>query len=459
MYVTAKTTAVILAAGIGKRMQSQRAKVLHEVGGKPMVCHVVDAVRRAAVDRIIIVAGHQYHQVQATLGNEVEYVLQEEQLGTGHAVLQAAPLLVGEEGTVLVLNGDIPLLTGEEVTSLLEEHNGGRLAASVLSARVDDPAGYGRIVRDEVGELWGIVEDKDADTAQLAINEINVGVYCFDGASLWEELTLLDRQNEQGEYYLTDVVANFRAKARPVGATAARDPQVAKGVNNRVQLAEIACIMQEREVNRLLEAGVTVISPQTTFVECGVEVGQDTVIWPMTFLKGNSRIGNGCEVGPNTTIRGTHVGDNCRIHYSVVEEGQLGDGVTVGPFAHLRPGCHLEDGVRVGNFAEVKNSRIGAGSKVSHHSYIGDSEIASQVNIGAGTVTVNYDGREKYRTYIEEGAFIGCNANLLAPVRIGRGAYVAAGSTVGDDVPAEALAIARQRQTNKENWVKGKQRG
>ncbi len=452
-----RTTAVILAAGIGKRMQSGRAKVLHEVGGKPMICHVVRAVRQAQVERIIIVAGHQHRQVQATVEDDVEYALQEEPMGTGHAALQAAPLLE-DEGTTVILNGDIPLLTGEEVASLLSKHRAGGYTASLLSARLQDGTGYGRILRGENGELLGIVEHKDADEAQLAIDEINAGVYCFENRALIEQLRRLDRQNQQGEYYLTDVIAQLAASSQPVAALLAADPLVAEGVNNRRQLAEIASIMQEREVNRLLDAGVTVISPATTFVECDVEVGRDTIIWPMTFLKAGSRVGRGCELGPNTTLKGTCVGDECRIQYSVVEEGQLGNQVEVGPFAHLRPGCRLEDGVRVGNFAEVKNSRVGRGSKISHHSYIGDSDIGQRVNIGAGTVTVNYDGQHKHRTVIEEGAFIGCNANLLAPLRIGRGAYVAAGSTVGKDVPAQALAIARERQTNKENWVKGKGR-
>ncbi len=450
---------MILAAGIGKRMQSQRAKVLHEVGGKPMVCHVVHAVRQARVERIIIVAGHQYDQVQAVVGNDVEYARQTEPLGTGHALLQAAPLLGDQDGTVLVLNGDIPLLTGQDVSSFLTQHLLGEYAGSVLSARVDDATGYGRILRDESGEFLGIVEHNDASDVQRRIEEINVGVYCFDSRCLLGQLALLDRQNQQEEYYLTDVIANLRASSQAVGALPASDPLVAKGVNDRRQLAEMAAIMYRREVNRLLDEGVTILAPDTTFVDCDVEVGQDTILWPMTFLKAGTRVGHSCEIGPNTTIHKTWVGDNCRIQESVVEEGRLGNEVHVGPYAHLRPGCHLEDGVRVGNFAEVKNSSVGRGTKISHHSYIGDSEIAAGVNIGAGTVTVNYDGHHKYPTVIEEGAFIGCNANLLAPVRIGRRAYVAAGSTVEHDVPAGALAIARQRQINKENWVKGRVKG
>lgn len=448
-----QVTAVILAAGLGKRMRSRLIKVLHPLMGRPMVAHVLDAVRKAGVERIVAVVGYQEERVRELLGPGVEYVRQEEQLGTGHALRQTAPLLAHDPGHVLALYGDTPLLTAGEIERLLAEHLGSGTAATVLTAVMDDPTGYGRVIRNAHGGFEAIVEEADAGEGELAVGEVNTGIYCFRAADLFPALARLGRDNAQGEYYLTDVPQLLKADGKRVAVVAAADSRAVLGVNDRWQLAAVSEHMRLGYLEELALAGVTVVAPALTFVDRSVTVGIDTVLLPMTVLETGTSVGDGCVIGPSTTIRGSQVGAECKVAYSVVEECVLGQGVVVGPFAHLRPGCEIGDRVKVGNFAEIKNSQLGPGSKVPHHSYIGDASLGSEVNIGAGTVTVNYDGHKKHRTEIADRAFVGCNSNLIAPVTVGPRAYIAAGSTINRNVPAGALAIARSRQDNREGWA------
>ncbi|QIA26169.1 bifunctional UDP-N-acetylglucosamine diphosphorylase/glucosamine-1-phosphate N-acetyltransferase GlmU [Thermaerobacter sp. PB12/4term] len=444
--------AVILAAGLGKRMRSNRAKVLHPVAGRPMVEHVVRAAEGAGAGRVVVVVGHQGEQVQALLGDRVVYAWQHQPLGTGHAVLQAEAAVAGAQD-VLVLYGDTPLLEADLLRQLIDAHRRSGAAATLLTAQLDDPTGYGRIVRDEAGRVVRIVEEADATPPQRAIREVNTGMACFRREPLFDSLRRLTPANAQGEYYLVDVVALLHQQGLAVHTVTAPDPRQVEGVNDREALARAEAILRDRIRKRWMAAGVTLIDPASAWIDDDVEIGRDTVIFPNTVVAAGSRIGEGCRLGPGAHITGSVLGNQVQVWYSVVEDSQLGDGCRVGPFSHLRPGCRLAPGVHIGNFAELKNAEVGPGSKVNHHSYLGDAQVGAGVNIGAGTVTVNYDGFRKHRTIIEDEAFIGCNANLVAPVRVGQGAYVAAGSTINQDVPPGALAIARERQVNKEGWA------
>lgn len=443
---------LILAAGQGTRMKSASLKVLHPVMGVPMLGLVVDAVVEAGVERPTVVVGYQGDRVRETLGDAVEYVVQKEQRGTGHAVSSASEVLTSARD-VLVLHGDTPLVTGAMLERLMRRHRESGAAATLLTAVVDDPTGLGRVVRDEDGELVDIVEESDASHAEAAIKEINTAIACFRVEHLLEVLPLLRPENVQGEYYLPDVFPLLRQQGLTVQVAQAQDPRSVMGVNTRQELAGATAAMRERILERIMDRGVTVMDPATTWVYPGAQVGQDTVLHPFTTLEGECRVGERCQVGPMTHLIDATLGDEVLVRYSVIQESTLEDGVSVGPYAHLRPGNHLAEGARVGNFAEVKNSRIGRGSKLPHHSYIGDTDVGEGVNMGAGSITVNYDGRHKHRTLIGNGAFIGCNSNLIAPISIGPRAVVAAGSTVDDDVPPDSLAVARKRQVNKNGWV------
>lgn len=443
---------LILAAGRGKRMRSGLAKVLHPVAGKPMVARVRDAVRGAGVDALLAVVGHQAEAVAAALGPEVRCVLQPEPLGTGHAVLAAATELEAFD-QVLVVAGDLPLLTADTLRALVEHHRRSAATATILTCVVDDPRGYGRVVRDASGRFRAIVEDADAGEDVRSIREINTSVYCFRTAPLLSALARVRPDNVQGEVYLVDAPTLMAADGLAVEAVALADAEEVIGVSDRRDLARAEAAARRRNVERLLDAGVTVVDPATTFVDDEVEVGQDTVILPFTLLLGRTRVGSRCRIGPGARLLDTVVGDDCVVGESTLEESELGRGVVVGPYNHLRPGTRLADGARVGNFAELKNARVGRGSKVPHHCYVGDADVGDGVNIGAGAVTVNYDGRRKHPTRIEDGAMIGCNVNLVAPVVVGKDAYVAAGSTITGDVPAGALAIARERQEVRPDWV------
>lgn len=452
----ADVATVILAAGKGTRMKSRLPKVLHRVCGKPMVEHVLAAAQAIGIEKQVVVVGFGAEDVQAALGDRCEYVVQKEQLGTGHAVLQAEALFANFTGTVMVLCGDTPLLTKELLAGLLAEHEKQQNMATVLTACLTNPTGYGRVIRDQAGGVAKIVEQKDASNEEQLVQEINTGIYCFAGQELFNALHSITADNAQGEYYLTDVIEVAVKAGKRVGAFTTDNFVDTLGVNSRVQLAEAETIMRDRIRLHWMEAGVTLMDPASTYIDCDVILEPDTVICPQTWLAGRTRIGRDCIIGPQVHIKNSLIGNNTHVHFAHVMESSIGEHVNVGPFVNLRPGTQLADNVRVGNFVEIKNSQIGQGSKVPHLSYIGDTDMGSKVNIGSGTITVNYDGKVKHRTVIEDEAFVGCNSNLIAPVTVGRGAYVAAGSTITKDVPPAALGVARARQSNIEGWTQRK---
>ena len=445
--------AVILAAGKGTRMKSVLPKVLHEVGGKPMVQHVLDAAKEAGAEKSVVVIGFGAESVAESLKEQAEFAIQAEQLGTGHAVMQVREKLAGFAGTVMVLCGDTPLLTGGTLHSLFAAHSRAKAAATVLTAVMPDPSGYGRVIRDAKGNVLKIVEQKDAKPAELAVREINTGIYCFEKEVLFEALDHIGCENQQGEYYLTDVIGILVNGGSKVWAVEAEDREETLGVNSRLQLAQAEKILRIRKLEALMAEGVTIMDPDSTFIDAGVSIASDTVIYPFTWLEGSTKIGHGCRIGPNTRIQHTEIGDNVTLQFVYAHECKIGDDVIAGPYVHLRPNTVLAKGVKIGNFVEVKNSYVGEKSKLPHLSYIGDTDMGSGINMGCGTITVNYDGKQKYRTTIENDAFIGCNSNLVAPVTVGQGAYVAAGSTVTKNVPPDSLGVARARQVNIEGWA------
>ena len=448
-----KRFAVILAAGKGTRMKSSLYKVLHPVCGKPMVQHVVDQVSQLEVQKLVTVVGHGAEKVQDQLGSASEFALQTEQLGTAHAVMQAADALGNEEGTTLVICGDTPLITAETMEALLKQHEEAGAMATVLTACIEEPTGYGRIVRNENGHVEKIVEHKDANEVERAIKEINTGTYCFDNKALFSSLSKVSNENVQGEYYLPDVIEILKSEGHIVSAYQTEHFDETLGVNDRVALSQAEDIMKKRINRKHMVNGVTIIDPNNTYISVDAKIGNDTVIYPGTIIEGYTVIGSNCEVGPHTVIRDSEVGDNTTIRQSTVHDSKIGTDVAIGPFAHIRPQSVIGNEVRVGNFVEIKKTVFGNGSKASHLSYIGDAQIGEGVNLGCGSITVNYDGQNKFKTVIGDGVFIGCNSNLVAPVTVGDGAYVAAGSTITEDVPAKALSIARTRQTNKEDYV------
>jgi len=443
-----EVTAVILAAGEGKRMKSKYPKVLHQICGRPLLGHVLAALEDLCTEKIVVI-GHGAAEVKAAFGSSVRYALQEEQLGTGHAVMQAAPLLSGR-GEVMVVCGDTPLLSSETLGELLKEHRRTGAAATVLTALVPNPFGYGRIIRSAAGALEKIVEEKDADDREKAVAEINTGTYVFAAELLLDVLKRLSNKNSQGEYYLTDCIALLIGKGLRVSSFCLEDYRHALGVNDRNQLAQAAFLLRQQINQRLMNSGVTMVDPAATYVDIDVRVGPDTTLFPNTSLLGSVEVGMGCSIGPNTEIKDSILGDNVTVRHSVLSGCKLADNVTVGPFAQLRPETVLREGVKIGNFVEIKKSDIGKNCKIPHLSYVGDAQVGNHVNLGAGTIVVNYDGKEKHCTVIGDQAFVGCNSNLVAPVTIGKGAFVAAGSTITKDVPPGALALARAKQVNKD---------
>lgn len=444
--------AIILAAGKGTRMKSEIPKVLHEIAGRPMLQYVLDAVAPlgAAVWTVI---GHGADLVEAAFAGKVHFALQARQLGTGHGVMQALPQIEAEDGTVLVLCGDTPLLRTETLAALAEYHHQQKAVCTVLTTEMENPKGYGRIIRSANG-LRKIVEERDATAGEKAVREINSGVYCFSLGALREAVALLKNDNDQGEYYLTDVLAYFVEKGQPVAGWKIEDAEEIGGINDRRQLAQAEKILGRRKKDELMAAGVTMIDPDSVWVAADAKIGPDTVLEPQTILRGGVTIGQGCRIGPMTDISCCEIGDGTVVRQSVLNEAKTGQNCTIGPFAYLRPGTVLADNVKVGDFVELKNTRVGNGSKVPHHSYIGDTEVGSGVNIGCGTITCNYDGFHKYPSVIGDGAFIGSNTSLVAPVTVGKGAIIAAGSVITNDVPEDALGIGRGRQETIPRWAK-----
>jgi bifunctional UDP-N-acetylglucosamine pyrophosphorylase / glucosamine-1-phosphate N-acetyltransferase len=446
--------AVILAAGQGTRMKSKLYKVLHPVCGKPMVEHVVDNIQNLNVSRIVTIVGHGAEKVKEQLGDKSEYVLQAEQLGTAHAVRQAEGILGSLEGTTLVVCGDTPLIRPETLESLFEHHQKQNAKATILTAIAENPAGYGRVIRDTKGQVAQIVEQKDASPDQLLVKEINTGTYCFDNKALFEVLKLVKNDNAQSEYYLPDVIEILQQQGEVVSAYSCDNFDETLGVNDRVALSQAEEIMRAR-INELhMRNGVSIINPLTTHISADAVIGRDTVIKPGVIIEGKTVIGEDCVIGPNSNIVDSRIGDRTTVQNSVVTNSIVGVDNAVGPFAHLRPDSELGNHVKIGNFVEVKKSTLGDNSKVSHLSYIGDAEVGSNVNIGCGSITVNYDGKNKYKTVIEDNVFVGCNSNLVAPVKLGAGSFIAAGSTITKEVPEDALAIARARQENKSDYAK-----
>jgi bifunctional UDP-N-acetylglucosamine pyrophosphorylase / glucosamine-1-phosphate N-acetyltransferase len=444
---------VILAAGLGTRMKSATIKILHRAAGRPIIDYVLDLAAGVCERPPIMVIGHQREAVQKAVGERARFAVQEEQKGTGHAVLQAASLLDGARH-ILILSGDVPLTRPETLRRLLDEHQQSQNALTLLTMKLDDPALYGRIIRDSSGNVTRIVEAKDASEDEKSISEVNAGIYVFDAEYLFDNLRNLSTNNSQGEYYLTDVLGALRDSGKRVGAVIADDPIEALGVNSRADLASVEGEIQRRVVSKLMDDGVTFRNPGTVVIDSMVSIGNDTVVYPFVTIEGKTSIGSRCVIEPGVHLINVIVGDDVHLKTgTVAEDAVIENDASVGPYAHLRPGSKLGRHVKVGNFVETKKAVFGEGAKASHLSYIGDAEVGANVNIGAGTITCNYDGVNKNKTIIEDGAFIGSDTQLVAPVRIGRGAYVGAGSTITKDVPAEALALSRTPQKIIEGWA------
>ncbi len=449
-------TAIILAAGMGTRMKSEMPKVIHSICGKTLCGWVIDAAARAGADKVTAVIGHKAEMVREKLSGKCGFVLQAEQKGTGHAVMQAEAHI--PDGVCVILNGDTPLITSETIKAAVSHHIRSGNSATVITAVLPDATGYGRIVRDTEQNVKKIVEHKDASDEELRINEVNSGMYVFSGADLRSALSLLTPNNAQGEYYLTDTLQILLEKGRKIGAFTVSDNDEIRGINDRVQLSQAENIMRTRINTAHMLSGVTISMPETVMIEADVEIGADTVVCQNVVLKSGTKIGTGCVIGTGSIIERSVIGNNVDILSSVITESYVGDNTHVGPFAYIRPNCKVGENVKVGDFVELKNSSIDDGTKISHLTYVGDSDVGKRVNFGCGTVTVNYDGKNKFRTKIGDDAFIGCNTNLVAPVTVKDGAFTAAGSTITDDVPENGLAIARARQVNKEGWKKPKER-
>ncbi len=444
---------VILAAGKGTRMKSKLPKVLHKAAGKPMLQHVLDAAKGAGAKRNIVVVGFGGEQVKEAMGDQAEFVVQAEQLGTGHAVRQTEPLLKDEKGTVVVLCGDTPLVTADLITKLYEGHKAAGAKATVLTAIMPDATGYGRIIRTAEGDVARIVEQKDATEEERQVKEVNSGIYCFECQDLFAALAQVGCDNAQGEYYLPDVLGILREQGEKIWAVAADDYESTLGINSRVQLSGAEKILRRRKNIELMDNGVTIMDPDSTFVDADVQVGSDTVIYPFTWLEGKTVVGENCQIGPNSRFSDAKIGDNVCAQFTYAHECAIDNDVIMGPYVHLRPKAHISNGVKIGNFVEVKNANVGEGTKLPHLQYIGDADVGANVNLGCGTVTANYDGKNKYRTTIGDNAFVGCHTTLVAPVNVGAGAYTGAGSVITKDIPAETLAIGRSRQKLIEGWA------
>lgn len=449
-----KPTVVILAAGLGTRMKSGLAKALHPLAGRPLIEHVLSAAAGLDPENIILILGHQADRVRKSAEQyRAAIVLQHEQLGTGHAVQQAGEAIAASSGPIIILCGDTPLITAMTLKAVVERHKKSRAAVTLLTTMMDNPSGYGRVVRNKSG-VRAVVEEKDASPAQKKIREVNAGIYCFEKKFLLSSLDRLGKNNAQGEYYLPDAIEIARKKGRGVSALLCSDPDEAMGVNTRYDLSRAERILRDRINRQWMLEGVTMIDPATTIIGSGVSLGRDITLHPNVILEGKTRIGDACVVFPGSRIVDSVIGRGVTVKdCSVIEESRIADNASIGPFAHLRSGSVIGERARIGNFVEVKKSAIGEGSKANHLSYIGDAVVGREVNIGAGVITCNYDGFEKHPTVIEDNVFIGSDAQLVAPVRIGQGAVIAAGATITRDVPPDALAISRVPQDVREGYV------
>jgi bifunctional UDP-N-acetylglucosamine pyrophosphorylase/glucosamine-1-phosphate N-acetyltransferase len=449
---------VILAAGKGTRMKSARPKVLHQVAGRPMIDYAIQAARSLSPKTTTVIVGHMKEQLQKGLAaySDLSFVTQEPQLGTGHALLQAARVLEGKSGSLLLLSGDVPLLRHHTLEVLVSKHDESGAAATVLTANIERPYGYGRIVRLR-GGISRIVEERDASPAQRKIKEVNGGIYAFSLAPVFDALRGLATANAQGEYYLTDLISTYRRRKLDVETVLLEDSNEIRGINSRSELAEASRIVRQKKNEELMAAGVTIEDPATTYIDEAVVVGADTVIHPGVYLEGKTHIGQACEIHAGVRIINSTLDDRVTVqNFCVISGSRLGEGVTVGPFAHIRPESELQESVHIGNFVELKKSVIGKGSKAGHLSYLGDALIGEGVNIGAGTITCNYDGMRKHQTIIEDGAFVGSDTQLVAPITVGKGAYIGSGTTVRESVPPGSLAVSAGKQRNIENWAERK---
>jgi len=446
---------VVLAAGKGTRMKSQLPKVLHRIGGLTIIERVIRTAAALMPASITLVVGHGAHDVKQSLAKRhlLQFVTQEQQLGTGHALLQTRPLLEGKTGSVVLLSGDVPLLSVNSLNSLLAAHAEAQAAATVITAKLPRPFGYGRIVRTN-GVISKIVEEKDASPTQKAITEINSGIYAFEVAPLFAALDGIGTANKQGEYYLPDLISIYRKQKRTVTTWTVERADEIRGINSRTELAEVSSMVRQQKNEELMAAGVTLIDPATTYVDADVVVGADTVIYPCVFLEGSTKIGAACEIHSGARIVNSTIGDRvCIRNHTVVTDSTVESGSFIGPFAHIRPGSEIGEDAHIGNFVELKKTTMGKGAKANHLAYLGDATIGSKSNVGAGTITCNYDGEKKHQTVIGKNVFVGSNSTLVAPLKIADGSYIAAGSAVTTDVPAGALAIGRARQENKDGWV------
>lgn len=456
---TPNVAALVLAAGKSTRMKSRTPKALHPLLGKPLLRFALEAAAGAGAGRSVVVVGHQAEAVKAAMGPDFEYVFQAEQRGTGHAVHMAEALLGDWDGPLLVLPGDAPLITAELLRALIDTHTQSNAAATLLTAVLPDAGSYGRIVRDgQDGPVRAIVEARDATPEQLKIGEIGTSIYAFDPPKLFAALRQVTPQNAQGELYLTDVIALLASQGERVEALTSPDADVVKGVNTRVELVELSQVLQNKIHRALMLEGVTIVDPLTTYIEAAVDIGQDTVVHPFSVLSGVTDIGQNCQIGPGARLSDARIGSGVQIRDSYVTASDIGDGTRIGPFANIRPGSVVGQNVKIGDFVELKNATLGDGVSAGHLTYLGDATVGPNTNIGAGTITCNYDGQSKHRTDIGSGAFIGTHSTLVAPVSVGDDAWTAAGSVITQDVPNGALGIGRTRQVNKEGWAAKKRR-